>query len=118
MGRGDEHLDGLAAPLRSKKLCRARDTSWRVKRETGEKGATGTDLLSTSFDPFRLSSVVDLVDLVHLVSFVQPKNQTDQTHPNNGLLIHLQFFRACGLASGRTSFASSRTAMSDRLLER
>jgi len=31
--------------------------------------------------------------------------------------IHLRFFRACGLASGRTSFASSRTAMSDRLLE-
>ncbi len=30
--------------------------------------------------------------------------------------IHLRFFRACGLASGRTSFASSRTAMSDRLL--
>ena len=29
--------------------------------------------------------------------------------------IHLRFFRACGLASGRTSFASSRTAMSDRL---
>ena len=32
--------------------------------------------------------------------------------------IHLRFFRACGLASGRTSFASLRTAMSDRLLER
>ena len=31
--------------------------------------------------------------------------------------IHLQFFRACGLASGRTSFASSRTAMSNRLLD-
>jgi hypothetical protein len=30
--------------------------------------------------------------------------------------IRLRFFRACGLASGRTSFASSRTAMSDRLL--
>jgi len=30
--------------------------------------------------------------------------------------IHLRFFRACGLASGRTSFASSRTATSDRLL--
>ena len=30
--------------------------------------------------------------------------------------IHLRFFQACGLASGRTSFASSRTAMSDRLL--
>src|SRR6266404_2410409 len=30
--------------------------------------------------------------------------------------IHLRFFRACGLASGRTSFASSRTAKSDRLL--
>ena len=30
--------------------------------------------------------------------------------------IHLRFFRACGLASGRTSFASSRTAMSNRLL--
>jgi len=30
--------------------------------------------------------------------------------------IHLRFFRACGLASGRTSFASSRTAMSVRLL--
>ncbi len=29
--------------------------------------------------------------------------------------IHLRFFRACGFASGRTSFASSRTAMSDRL---
>ena len=27
-----------------------------------------------------------------------------------------RFFRACGLASGRTFFASSRTAMSDRLL--
>ena len=32
--------------------------------------------------------------------------------------IHLRFFRACGLASDRTSFASSRTAMSDRLLAR
>jgi hypothetical protein len=31
--------------------------------------------------------------------------------------IRLRFFRACGLASGRTSFASSRTAMSDRLLD-
>jgi len=30
--------------------------------------------------------------------------------------IHLRLFRACGLASSRTSFASSRTAMSDRLL--
>jgi len=30
--------------------------------------------------------------------------------------IRLRFFRACGLASGRISFASSRTAMSDRLL--
>ena len=30
--------------------------------------------------------------------------------------IHLRFFRACGLVSGRTSFASSRTAKSDRLL--
>ena len=30
--------------------------------------------------------------------------------------IHLRFFLACGLASGRTSFASSRTAMSGRLL--
>ncbi len=30
--------------------------------------------------------------------------------------IHLRFFQACGLASGRTSFASSRTAMSVRLL--
>ena len=30
--------------------------------------------------------------------------------------IRLRFFRACGLASGRTSFASSRTALSDRLL--
>jgi hypothetical protein len=30
--------------------------------------------------------------------------------------IHLRFFRACGLAFGRTSFASPRTAMSDRLL--
>jgi hypothetical protein len=30
--------------------------------------------------------------------------------------IHLRFFRACGLASGRTCFASSRTAMSDRFL--
>ena len=30
--------------------------------------------------------------------------------------IHLRFFQACGLASSRTSFASSRTAMSDRLL--
>ena len=30
--------------------------------------------------------------------------------------IHFRFFRACGLAPGRTSFASSRTAMSDRLL--
>jgi hypothetical protein len=30
--------------------------------------------------------------------------------------IHLRFFRACGLASCRTSFVSSRTAMSDRLL--
>ena len=30
--------------------------------------------------------------------------------------IHLQFFRACGPASDRTSFASSRTVMSDRLL--
>jgi hypothetical protein len=30
--------------------------------------------------------------------------------------IHLRFFRARGLASGRTFFASSRTAMSDRLL--
>ena len=29
--------------------------------------------------------------------------------------IHLRFFRACGLASGRISFASSRTATSDRL---
>ena len=29
--------------------------------------------------------------------------------------IHLRFFQACGLASGRTSFASSRPAMSDRL---
>ena len=32
--------------------------------------------------------------------------------------IRLRFFQACGLASGRTSFASSRTAMSDRLLAR
>ena len=31
--------------------------------------------------------------------------------------IHLRFFQACGLASGRTSFASLRMAMSDRLLE-
>src|SRR5213593_1932759 len=30
--------------------------------------------------------------------------------------IHLRFFRACGLASGRTSFAASRTAMPARLL--
>jgi hypothetical protein len=30
--------------------------------------------------------------------------------------IRLRFFRACGLASGRISLASSRTAMSDRLL--
>jgi len=30
--------------------------------------------------------------------------------------IHLQFFLACGLASGLTSFTSSRTAMSDKLL--
>lgn len=30
--------------------------------------------------------------------------------------IHLRFCRACGLASDRTSFASSRTAISDRLL--
>src|SRR5262245_4705319 len=30
--------------------------------------------------------------------------------------IRIRFFRTCGLASGRTSFASSRTAMSDRLL--
>ena len=30
--------------------------------------------------------------------------------------IRLRFFRACGLASGRTSFASPRTATSDRLL--
>jgi hypothetical protein len=30
--------------------------------------------------------------------------------------IRLRFFRACGLASGRTSFASSRMAMPDRLL--
>jgi hypothetical protein len=30
--------------------------------------------------------------------------------------IHLRFFQACGLASGRTFFASPRTAMSDRLL--
>ena len=30
--------------------------------------------------------------------------------------IHLRFFHACGLASGHTSFASSRRAMSDRLL--
>ena len=30
--------------------------------------------------------------------------------------IRLRFFRACGLASGRTSFASSRTVTSDRLL--
>jgi hypothetical protein len=29
--------------------------------------------------------------------------------------IHLWFFWTCGLASGRASFASSRTAMSDRL---
>jgi hypothetical protein len=29
--------------------------------------------------------------------------------------IRLRFFRACGFASGRTSFASSRTPMSDRL---
>jgi len=29
-----------------------------------------------------------------------------------------RFFQACGLASGRTSFALSRTAMSDRLLVR
>jgi hypothetical protein len=29
--------------------------------------------------------------------------------------IHLRFFRACGLAARRTSFASSRRAMSDRL---
>jgi hypothetical protein len=32
--------------------------------------------------------------------------------------ICLRFFRACGLAPGHTSFASSRTAMSDRLLDR
>ena len=32
--------------------------------------------------------------------------------------IHHRFFRACGLASGRTSLASSRTAMLDRLLVR
>ncbi len=31
--------------------------------------------------------------------------------------IHLRFFRACGLASGRIFFASSRTAMPDRLLD-
>jgi len=31
--------------------------------------------------------------------------------------IGLRFFRACGLAFGRTSVASSRTAMSDRLPE-
>ena len=31
--------------------------------------------------------------------------------------IHLRFFRACGLVSGRTSFASSRAAMSNRLLD-
>jgi hypothetical protein len=30
--------------------------------------------------------------------------------------IHLRSFRSCGLASDRTSLASSRTAMSDRLL--
>ena len=30
--------------------------------------------------------------------------------------IRLRFFRACGLASGHTSFASSRAAMSGRLL--
>ena len=30
--------------------------------------------------------------------------------------IHLQFFQACGIASGRTSFASSRTAKWNRLL--
>ncbi len=30
--------------------------------------------------------------------------------------IRLRFFRACGLAYARTSLASSRTAMSDRLL--
>ena len=30
--------------------------------------------------------------------------------------IHLRFFQACGLASGRTSLASSRPAMLDRLL--
>ena len=29
--------------------------------------------------------------------------------------IRLRFFRACGLVSGRTSFASSRSPMSDRL---
>ena len=29
--------------------------------------------------------------------------------------IRLRFFRACGLASGRTSFALSRTPMSDKL---
>jgi hypothetical protein len=31
--------------------------------------------------------------------------------------IRLRFFRACGLASGHTSFASSRMAMSNRLLQ-
>jgi len=31
--------------------------------------------------------------------------------------IHLRFFLACGLASGRTSSASSRTTMPDRLLD-
>ena len=30
--------------------------------------------------------------------------------------IHFRFFQACGLASGRTSFASSQPAISDRLL--
>jgi hypothetical protein len=34
----------------------------------------------------------------------------------NGSPMHLRFFRACGFASGRTSFALSRKAMSDRLL--
>ena len=53
VGRGDEHRDGLAAPL----VC----------------------LVSL----VHLVCFVDLVDLVHLVSFIQPKNQTNQINKKN-----------------------------------
>ena len=55
------------------------------------------------------------------INQMNQRNQRDQACPrcadHRGSAVPKWFFRACGLASGRTSFASSRTAMSDRLLD-